>query len=372
MSDPEPACPMPAERRISIDDLNRNAAAWALIDIREPAECSDGVIAGSVNVPLSLGESAIRTAIEDSAVLPPLLICASGKRCDRLLALPGFEQVTVLEGGVVSWRAAGLPLTAMACVIPASDERYLRHHMLPQVGRAGQERLSRARVTLIGAGGLGSPVAFYLAAAGVGTITLIDQDRIDRSNLQRQILHTDERVGSLKVESARQTLLALNPDITVHARAERLVAANAEELLRGADLIIDGADNFETRYLVNDTAMRLGIPWIYGAVQAFAGQVSMFAPHLGADQPCYRCLFPEPPAPGEAPNCAEAGVLGALPGLIGSLQATEALKWLLGLDEPLLGKLLCVDALRMDFRSIRLGRDPACPHSCPPLSECRS
>lgn len=356
---------MSPSRHLTAETLHRDTVAYALIDIREPAECQDGIIAGSRNVPLGQGDAAIRDAVSASGSRPVVLVCASGRRCARLLDQPGFAEVRVLEGGIQAWRAAGLPITAPACAVPASDERYLRHHLLPQVGHAGQQKLSRARVTIIGAGGLGSPVAFYLAAAGVGHISIVDDDRIDRSNLQRQILHTDARVGEPKATSAQATLQALNPDIEVIARTERLVPESARRLLEASDLIIDGADNFDARYLLNDTAMALGVPWVYGAVQGFAGQVAVFAPHESADAPCYRCLFPEPPGPGEAPNCAEAGVLGALPGLIGSLQATEALKWLLGIGEPLRAKLLCVDAWRMQFQTIRLARDPACPHSHP-------
>jgi len=352
-----------ARHRIAADVLLRDPERFTLIDIREPAECASGIIKGSRNVPLSLGEPVVLAECLQASDRPVLLVCASGKRCERVLALPGSHDIGVLEGGMIAWRAAIGTTVAPVCAVPSTGERYLRHHLLPQVGRAGQERLSQARVVIIGAGGLGSPVAFYLAAAGIGHLTLIDDDVVDRSNLQRQILHTDARVGLPKVLSAQVTLRALNPDIDVVAVRQRFSASNADELLAGADLVVDGADNFEARYLLNDTAMRQRVPWVYGAVQGFAGQVGVFAPHQHDLAPCYRCLFPEPPGPGEAPNCAEAGVLGALPGLIGTLQATEALKWLLGLPEPLLGKLLCVDALTMQFNTIRLARDPACTHS---------
>ncbi|AVP97388.1 molybdopterin biosynthesis protein MoeB [Ahniella affigens] len=350
--------------RISITELRADPARWHLIDIREAAECQTGLIAGSVEAPLSLGPDAVLAAADHSGRIANLLVCASGRRCERLLAQPAFSGFAILEGGVQAWTAAGLPLTSPAarCAIPASDERYLRHHLLPQVGRAGQERLRQSKVTVIGAGGLGSPTSLYLAAAGVGHLRLIDFDRVDRSNLQRQVLHTDARVGMAKVESAKHTLTALNPDITVEAIDARLNADNAAALLAGADLIIDGADNFPTRYLLNDTALSLGIPWVYGAVQAFAGQVAVFTPHRDDQAPCYRCLFPEAPGPGEAPNCAEAGVLGALPGLIGSLQATEALKHLIGIEPVLYGTLLTVDALSMQFHKIRLTKDPDCDH----------
>jgi len=213
-------------------------------------------------------------------------------------------------------------------------------------------------VLLVAAGGLGSPAAFYLAAAGVGTLTLVDDDRVERSNLQRQILHTDAGVGATKVDSARERLLALNPTLTIQAIPERLAPGNARPLFERHDLVIDGADNFATRHLVNDTALATGTPWAYGAVQRFQGQVSLFVPGAG---PCYRCLFPEPPPAGAAPACAEAGVFGVLPGLIGILQATEAIKWLLGLGESLAGRLLVYDALAMRVRELRLDRDPACP-----------
>lgn len=348
---------------VSAETLLRDPERFTLIDIREPAECASGVIAGSKNVPLSLGEAGVLAECRQTMDRPVLLVCASGKRCERILALTDSHDIGVLDGGMSAWRTAGGTTVSPTCAVPSSGERYLRHYLLPQVGRAGQERLTRSRVVVIGAGGLGSPVAFYLAAAGVGHLTLIDDDVVDRSNLQRQILHTDARVGLPKVTSAQGSLLALNPDIDVIAVRQRFAASNADALLAGADLVIDGADNFDARYLLNDTAMRQRIPWVYGAVQGFAGQVGLFAPHQHDNAPCYRCLFPEPPGPGEAPNCAEAGVLGALPGLIGTLQATEALKWLLGLPEPLLGKLLCVDALTMQFNTIRLAKDPACAHS---------
>ncbi len=241
-----------------------------------------------------------------------------------------------------------------------ASERYSRHLLLAEVGAAGQVRLGAARVAMIGAGGLGSPAALYLAAAGVGTLTLIDDDKVDKSNLQRQVLHTDARIGMAKTESARQTLLGLNPRVHVASHEQRLRAGNVEALLRGHDVVIDGADNFPTRYLLSAACLRLKLPLVYGAVHRFTGQVSVFDARRD-DAPCYRCLFPEPPAAADAPNCAEAGVLGVLPGIIGLLQANEAIKLILGLGSPLVGRLLCFDALAATFRELRLPRDPQCP-----------
>jgi molybdopterin/thiamine biosynthesis adenylyltransferase len=228
------------------------------------------------------------------------------------------------------------------------------------VGAAGQGRLAAARIALIGAGGLGAPSMLYLAAAGVGHLTLIDDDRVERSNLQRQVVHADAGVGLAKTESARRALAALNPRIAIELRTERLCAANVEDLIRGHDVVIDGADNFPTRYLLNAACLRLRLPLVYGAVHRFTGQAGVFDPRR-ADSPCYRCLFPEPPSAAEAPNCSEAGVLGVLPGTIGLLQATEALKLILGIGTPLVGRLLCYDALAASFRKLRLPRDPDCP-----------
>ncbi|MBA3930656.1 MAG: molybdopterin biosynthesis protein MoeB, partial [Xanthomonas sp.] len=256
-----------------------------------------------------------------------------------------------------------------AVVVPAMsadardfNERYSRHLLLPEVGVAGQQRLQQAKVLMIGAGGLGSPAAFYLAAAGVGQLRIADDDVVDRSNLQRQILHTEARIGTPKVASAQATLAALNPRTQVDAVAERVTADNVERLLEGVDVVLDGADNFPARYLLNDACVKLGKPLVYGAVQRFEGQVSVFdaGRHRG-EQPCYRCLFPEPPPPEFAPNCAEAGVLGVLPGVIGLLQATEVIKLLLGAGETLAGRLLHFDALAMRFRETRLRHDPDCP-----------
>jgi len=241
-----------------------------------------------------------------------------------------------------------------------AGERYARQLRLPQVGEAGQAKLAAASIVLLGAGGLGSPAALYLAAAGVGRLTLIDDDRVERSNLHRQVIHADARVGMAKTESARIALAALNPRVRFEARTERLRADNVERLLEGHDLVIDGADNFPARYLLAAATRRLAMPMVYGAVERFAGQVSVFDPRR-ADSPCYRCLFPAPPDAADAPNCSEAGVLGVLPGIVGLLQATEALKLILGLGESLTGRLLAFDALAMRFHETRLPRDPACP-----------
>jgi molybdopterin/thiamine biosynthesis adenylyltransferase len=292
-----------------------------------------------------------------------MLICQLGGRslkAAEALRAAGYAHVASVAGGTERWIAEGLPIAR-----PEGDhdfyERYSRHLRLPEVGEAGQRRLRAARVAMVGAGGLGSPAAYYLAAAGVGRLVLADDDVVDRSNLQRQILHADDRIGMAKVESARIALSALNPRVVVEPFAERVSAANVERLIADADVVIDGADNFAARYLLNDACVKLGKPLVYGAVHRFEGQVSVFdAGRRRGVAPCYRCLFPEPPPPEAAPNCAEAGVLGVLPGVIGLLQATEAIKLILGLGEPLCGRLLYFDALSMRFRETRLGPDPDC------------
>ena len=279
--------------------------------------------------------------------------------------MQGYRNLASVEGGTSAWQAAGLPM-----VEPDIDadfsERYSRHLRLPEIGLDGQRRLEATRVLVVGAGGLGSPAAFYLAAAGVGTLRLADDDVVDRSNLQRQILHTDARIGVPKVESARMSLEALNPTIRVIGMRERITAENVERLIADADVVLDGADNFPVRYLLNDACVKLGKPLVYGAVHRFNGQVSVFdaGRHRG-QAPCYRCLFPEPPPPEAAPNCSEAGVLGVLPGVIGMLQATEVVKLILGIGEPLAGRLLQFDALSMRFHETRLQADPGCTVCAP-------
>lgn len=343
-------------------------AGAVLYDVRELEEHAFGQPEGARALPLS--------ALEHGHGVPPrrdaplLLVCARGQRSLRAAAAlrqRGFENVISVRGGVDAWRAAGLPmapgsLTASASLDADALARYDRHLRLASVGVEGQQRLLAARVVVVGAGGLGSPAAFYLAAAGVGTLVLIDDDRVDRSNLQRQILHTEASVGAPKVASARERLLALNPRIAVEAVEGRLGPENVEDWLRAADVVIDGSDNFATRYLVDAACRELGIPLVYGAVERFTGQVSVFdAGRQRGRAPCYRCLFPEPPGADAAPNCAEAGVLGVLPGLVGLLQATEGLKLLLGIGEPLIGRVLAVDALAMRFRELSLEADPECP-----------
>ena len=297
-----------------------------------------------------------------------LLICQRGARSlqvAEILAARGYRNLASVEGGTDAWDAAGLPMRR-ADVDADFSERYSRHLRLPDVGLQGQKKLEAARVLLVGAGGLGSPAAYYLAAAGIGTLRIADDDVVDRSNLQRQILHTDARIGMSKVESAALALSALNPRTTIESIRERITSDNVERLLDGIDVVVDGADNFPARYLLNDACVKLGKPLVYGAVHRFEGQASVFdaGRHRGV-APCYRCLFPEPPPPESAPNCAEAGVLGVLPGVIGLLQATEAIKLLLGIGEPLRGRLLQFDALSLRFRETRLAADPQCPVCAP-------
>lgn len=341
--------------------LARQAGGALLIDVREDHERADGMPTGALGLSRGFLELRIEQAEADRA-RPIVALCGSGQRsllAAEALQRMGYRQVYSVAGGFNRWKAEGLPV-ATGSLDADATERYSRQLRLPQVGEAGQAKLSAAKIVLLGAGGLGAPAALYLAAAGVGQLTLIDDDRVERSNLHRQVIHADARVGMAKTESARLTLSALNPRVRVETREERLRADNVERLLQGHDLVIDGADNFPARYLVAAASRQLGLPMVYGAVERFTGQVSVFDPRQ-SEAPCYRCLFPEPPSAAEAPNCIEAGVLGVLPGLIGLMQATEALKLVLGLGEPLVGRLLHVDALSMRFRETRLRRDPACP-----------
>jgi sulfur-carrier protein adenylyltransferase/sulfurtransferase len=339
----------------------QQAQGALLIDVREDNERAAGSPAGA----LGLSRGFLELRIEDNEPdrdRPILALCASGRRsllAAEALQRMGYRHVVSVAGGFERWKSEGLPVSTGSLDADAA-ERYARQLRLPQVGEAGQLKLSQAKVVLLGAGGLGAPVALYLAAAGVGQLTLIDDDRVERSNLHRQVIHADARVGMAKTESARMTLAALNPRIQIELRSERLRADNVERLLGGNDLVIDGADNFPARYLLAAATRRLNMPMIYGAVERFTGQVSVFDPRR-ADSPCYRCLFPEPPAAEDAPNCSEAGVLGVLPGIVGLLQATEALKLILDIGEPLTGRLLSFDTLGMHFRETRLPRDPACP-----------
>ncbi|PWC39108.1 molybdopterin-synthase adenylyltransferase MoeB [Azospirillum sp. TSO35-2] len=348
----------------AVDALALQRGGARLVDVREDEETATGTPAGALRLPRGFLELRIEEKAPDPA-LPVLLMCAGGTRslfaAEDLLRL-GYEDVRSVAGGFSAWKAAGLPVEVPPQLDAAQRERYRRHLTMPEVGEAGQHKLLRSRVALIGAGGLGSPIALYLAAAGVGRLTLIDDDRVERSNLQRQILHAESRLGQRKVESGRAALLDLNPTIEVVSHDTRLEAANVLDLLAGHDVVVDGSDNLPTRYLVNDACLRLGVPNVYGAIFRFEGQVSVFGGAPGA-RPCYRCLFPEPPPAEYAPSCAEAGVLGVLPGVIGTIMAAETIKLLLGLGEPLAGRLLLYDGLRGEFNEIAVAADPDCP-SC--------
>ena len=339
-----------------------------LIDIREEDEVGAGMPAPALRIARGLLELQIA---QHAATLdtPLYLLCAGGTRslfaADALQAL-GYRQVVSVAGGYAAWRQHGLPVRVPRLLTAEEKSRYGRHLKIPEIGEAGQLRLLQSRVLLIGAGGLGSPAAFYLAAAGVGTLGIVDDDVVDRSNLQRQILHTDARVGVKKVESARIALTELNPRISVQCHDMRLNADNAERLLEGYDVVIDGSDNFGTRYLINDACVKLGIPNVHGAIFRFEGYVTVHSRRHGG--PCYRCSFPKAPPPELAPSCAEAGVLGVLPGVIGTLQAVEAIKLLLEIGQPLVGRMLSFDALQAEFSEHDTVVDPDCPVCGPAAS----
>jgi molybdopterin/thiamine biosynthesis adenylyltransferase/rhodanese-related sulfurtransferase len=332
-----------------------------VVDVREQNEWDEGHIPGALHVPRGHLESRIERLAPDTG-RPVVVYCSVGNRsvfAAKTLAELGYEDVVSLAGGFTDWKRNGFPVQLQAGLEAPQRARYSRHLLIPEVGEEGQLRLLDSKVLLIGAGGLGSPASLYLAAAGVGRIGIVDADVVDESNLQRQIVHSTESLGEPKVESARRAIEALNPDVEVVAYKERLTSENIERILAdGWDVIVDGADNFPTRYLVNDAAVWHDIPVVHGSIYRFEGQVTVFKPHEG---PCYRCLFPTPPPPELAPSCAEGGVLGVLPGVIGSLQASEALKLALGIGEPLTGRLLLFDALAATFDEVKLRRDPDCP-----------
>ncbi|MFN2485131.1 MAG: molybdopterin-synthase adenylyltransferase MoeB [Acidimicrobiia bacterium] len=353
---------------ITPSELSPKMGSVVLIDCREPEEFARGVIPGASLVPRGSIESAVaRAGLAQDA--PIVIYCASGARsalAARTLHEMGYTSATSLAGGIQRWMMEGGTVEVSTGGLTAEQtDRYARHLMLPEVGEKGQRKLLESKVMVIGAGGLSSPAALYLAAAGVGTIGIVDFDLVDVSNLQRQILHSTERVGAPKVESARRTLNAINPDVEIIAHRARIDASNAESLLEGYDVIVDGSDNFPTRYLINDASLRLGIPVAHGSIFRFDGQASFFVPYQG---PCYRCIFPEAPPPELAPNCAEAGVLGVLPGIIGSIQATETIKHLLGIGESLNGRLLVYDALDQSFTEVKARRRPDCPACANPDS----
>jgi sulfur-carrier protein adenylyltransferase/sulfurtransferase len=332
-----------------------------VVDVREQEEWDEGHIPGAIHIPRGHLESRIERAAPDPS-RRVVVYCSAGNRsafAAKTLGEFGYEDVVSLAGGFTDWKRNGFPVELHAGLDAPRRARYSRHLLIPEVGEAGQLKLLDSKVLLIGAGGLGSPASLYLAAAGVGRIGIVDADVVDESNLQRQIVHSTDSLGEAKVESAKRTIEALNPDVQVVTYKERLTSENIERILAdGWDLIIDGADNFPTRYLVNDASVWHGIPVVHGSIYRFEGQVTVFKPHEG---PCYRCLFPTPPPPELAPSCAEGGVLGVLPGVIGSLQASEALKLALDIGEPLIGRLLLFDALSAEFNEVKLRRDPNCP-----------
>ncbi len=331
-----------------------------LVDVREAHEWEQGHIDGAVHVAKSYLEQGIEGDLPDRS-RPVVLYCAGGVRslfAAQTLSQMGYETVASMSGGFQAWKSQGLKWTTPPSLTPDQRQRYSRHLLIPEVGLNGQARLLGSKALIIGAGGLGSPAALYLAAAGVGTIGIVDFDIVDMSNLQRQIIHSTARVGQKKTESARLTIEGLNPDVKVVAHDEMLVADNVQRLIAGYDVILDGTDTFETRYIVNDAAVAAGIPVIHASVFRFEGQLTTFIPYQG---PCYRCLYPTPPPPELAPGCSVAGVLGVVPGILGLLQANEAIKVLLGIGQTLAGRLLLFDALETEFTELKLRRDPKCP-----------
>jgi molybdopterin/thiamine biosynthesis adenylyltransferase len=331
-----------------------------LLDVRERNEFEEGYIPGAVHLSKGFLEIQIEEKVPDRST-PITLYCAGGIRsllAARSLQDLGYERVESMAGGYAAWKARGYDFVVPRTLNAEQRLRYSRHLLIPEVGEVGQEKLLDAKVLLIGAGGLGAPAALYLAAAGVGTLGLLDFDTVDMSNLQRQVIHTNDRVGMAKTESARMTINALNPDVKVVEHREMLTSENAVQLFSQYDIVVNGCDNFPTRYLANDAALFARKPLVDGGIFRFEGQVTTVLPFAS---PCYRCRYPAPPPPEEAPSCAEAGVLGVLPGIVGLLQATEVVKLIIGMGEPLAGRLLHIDALDMRFREFRVPRDPHCP-----------
>jgi molybdopterin/thiamine biosynthesis adenylyltransferase/rhodanese-related sulfurtransferase len=351
-------------RTVSLDEVKRRLEGreqYTLVDVREKDETRLGFIPGAVFLPRGFLEMQAEQKLPDKNARL-VVYCAGGVRsafAAKLLQELGYTHVESANPGFVRWKDMAYPVEKPADLTAAQLERYSRHILLPEVGEKGQEKLLKSRVLLLGAGGLGSPAALYLAAAGVGTLGMIDADVVDTSNLQRQVLHGSQTVGLPKVESGRQRVADLNPDVKVIPFQERLTSANVDRIFdQNWDVIVDGLDNFPTRYLVNDASVWKKIPVVHGSIFRFDGQVTTFKPGAG---PCYRCLYPEPPPAHLAPSCSEAGVLGILPGVVGTIQATEAIKLLLGTGEPLIGRLLMYESLQMKFRTLKLRRDPQCP-----------
>lgn len=347
---------------LTIDEVKERlerGEACAVLDVREREEYREGHIAGAIPLPRGFLEMRVEETLPDKTQ-PVIAYCAGGVRsliAARTMKELGYENVSSMAGGYTAWKNAGYKWVADRQFSQEQITRYARHFSLPDVGEQGQAKLLDAKVLCVGAGGLGSPVAYYLAAAGIGTIGIADHDTVDMSNLQRQILHTNDRVGMPKVESARMTLEALNPDVTVIPIQERLSSENVMRLITGYDVVVNGCDNFPTRYLINDACVMARKILVDGSIFQFEGQATVFSPDEG---PCYRCLFPEPPPPGMAPSCAEAGVLGVLPGLVGCVQALEAIKVILGAGTPLIGRMIHFDTLSTEIRVLKLRRDPNC------------
>ena len=347
-------------KEIDPNDVAARLDHFTLLDVREPEEYEQGAVPGAVHLPRGNLEFSVEGRLPDKNA-PIAVYCAGGVRsafATKTLQDLGYTDVVSIIGGFNKWKDEGLSWTTPRVLSADQRNRYQRHLLLPEVGEKGQMRLLDSKVLLLGAGGLGSPAAMYLAAAGVGTIGIIDMDVVDSSNLQRQILHNVDRIGMRKVDSAKMTLTAMNPDVKVLTYDTRLGADNILDIIDGYDIIVDGTDNFPTRYLVNDAALVKNIPVVHGSIFRFEGQVTVFSPYVG---PCYRCMIPEPPPPELAPSCAEAGVLGVLPGIVGSIQAIETIKLLLELGDPLVGRLLTYDSMDESFRTFKVRRDPACP-----------
>ena len=347
-------------REVQPEDVDSKVGSALWLDVREADEYEQGAVPGAMHLPRGFLEFQVEGRILDKDA-EVIVYCAGGSRsalAAKTLQDLGYRDVVSLVGGFNRWKDEGRTWTTPATLSAEQRNRYQRHLLLPEVGEAGQQQLLEAKVLMLGAGGLGSPAALYLAAAGVGQLGIIDMDVVDASNLQRQVLHNMDRIGDRKVDSAKKTINLINPDVTVETFDTRLGADNVLDIIDGYDVIVDGTDNFPTRYLVNDASLLKRIPVVHGSIFRFEGQVTVFDPYVG---PCYRCMIPEPPPAELAPSCAEAGVLGVLPGIVGSIQALEAIKLILGLGDTLVGRLLAFDALEESFRNFKVRRDPACP-----------